>query len=375
MFGEGAVVRIRIKGVFSTYKIRKDGLRITYWYHRATGQRLRDEPGSPQFLSDLAKAEASLSSRYDGTLSGLIRDYTNSTEFENLLASSTRLEYRRMLTTVETDLGNLPVVALDDPRVRKDLLDWRDKIARSSGKREADHRLSSLSSLLSWAVDRGRISANHIRGFKRLYHADRAEQIWLPEHITAFMKIAPIEMQRALVIALHTGQRQGDILKLPWSAYDGTSITLRQGKARRNGRSSAPITIKCTSSLKAILDDLPRVSPVILTTKTGRSFQKRHFCAQWKKASQAAGVESLHFNDLRGTAVTLLSEAGNTVQQVATVTGHSLKTVTTILEKYLARTRGLSDAAISNFENSPRTDFANRLQTRSPKEEIKNRKS
>ena len=64
--------------------------------------------------------------------------------------------------------------------------------------------------------------------------------------------------------------------------------------------------------------------------------------------------------------ITMLAEAGNTVPQIATVTGHSLKTVTTILEKYLARTRHLSDAAIHNFENSPRTKFANRLQTKIP---------
>src|ERR1035438_329299 len=62
---------------------------------------------------------------------------------------------------------------------------------------------------------------------------------------------------------------------------------------------------------------------------------------------------NLHFNDLRGTAVTMLSEAGNTIQQVASVTGHSLKTVTSILEKNLARTRGLSDARTTKliFEN------------------------
>jgi integrase len=115
-----------------------------------------------------------------------------------------------------------------------------------------------------------------------------------------------------------------------------------------------------------MLDEMARSSPVVLTTKTGKPFKKRDFAAQWKKATEAAGITDLHFNDLRGTAVTLLSEAGNTVQQVASVTGHSLKTVTSILEKYLARTRGLSDAAISNFESSPRTDFANRLQTISP---------
>jgi integrase len=36
---------------------------------------------------------------------------------------------------------------------------------------------------------------------------------------------------------------------------------------------------------------------------------------------------NLHFHDLRGTATTLLSEAGSTPQQIATITGHSLKTV------------------------------------------------
>jgi len=72
----------------------------------------------------------------------------------------------------------------------------------------------------------------------------------------------------------------------------------------------------------------------------------------------------LHFHDLRGTTVTLLSESGSTPQQIATITGHSLKTVHRILERYLARTSGLAEQAIFNWENSPRTKFANQLQTR-----------
>jgi len=51
---------------------------------------------------------------------------------------------------------------------------------------------------------------------------------------------------------------------------------------------------------------------------------------------------------------------------IATITGHSLKTVAVILDRYLARTRGLADQAIFNFENSPRTQFANQLQTGTP---------
>jgi integrase len=228
--------------------------------------------------------------------------------------------------------------------------------------------------MLSWASDRGNITTNHLKGFKRLYHVDRSEIIWLPEHISAFMEAAPIELQRALILGLHTGQREGDILRTPWSAYDGARISLRQGKSRRSGKVGPLIQIPCTLALRRMQDRMDRVSPLILTTKTGQSFKKRYFAHLWEQATRKAGLRTvalpgsdqlveLHFHDLRGTAVTLLSEAGSTPQQIATITGHSLKTVHRILERYLARTRGLAEQAIFNFENSPRTKFANQLQT------------
>lgn len=63
----------------------------------------------------------------------------------------------------------------------------------------------------------------------------------------------------------------------------------------------------------------------------------------------------------------MLAEAGCTTPQIAAITGHSLKTVTTILDKYLARTRVLAGEAMSLFENAKSTKFANRLQTRAAK--------
>jgi hypothetical protein len=360
--------------VFPTYKKLKDGTRRTYWYHRETGLRLRGDPGSFEFIADLAAAEKLIRDRLAGTFNNLVRMFTLSTEFDSTLAPSTKIEYRRMLTKAESEFGDMPIAALDDPLVRRDFMDWREKVARASGEREADNRLSAISAMLTWAIERGHITANHLRGFKRLYHADRSEIIWLPEHVAAFMAVAPIELQRAMILALHSGQRQADLLRMPWSAYDGTSITLRQGKARRGRSPGPPITIRCTAALRRMLDGMERTSPLILTTKTRQSFKKRYFARLWGETATVAGLETislpgfdepvrLHFHDLRGTTVTLLSESGSTPQQIAPITGHSLKTIHRILERYLARTRGLADQAIFNFENSPRTKFANQLQT------------
>ena len=209
----------------------------------------------------------------------------------------------------------------------------------------------------TWPADR----QNHLKGFRRLYHADRSEKIWLPEHI-AFMRVAPIEMQRALIIALHTGQRQGDILRLAWTAYDGSSLRLRQGKSARQG-AQAPLITFNAKALRRVLDGMPRVSTVILTTKTGQPFKEEIFRELWERSTMRPSLSDLHFHDFAGRRSRCLSEAGLTPQQIAPITGHSLKTMTVILDRYLARTRGLADQAIFNFENSPRTEFANRLQT------------
>jgi integrase len=324
--------------------------------------RLNGQPGSPEFLASIHAAERLIAGRLDGTFNGLARDYTASVEFEKL-GHATQAEYRRMLTKAEREFGNMPIAALDDPRVRKDFMDWRAKVARTSGNREADNRLSIISSMLSWSVENGRLTANNLKGFKRLYHSNRSELIWLPDHIAKFMAVAPVELQRAMILGLHTGQRQSDILHLTWSAYDGTWIRLRQRKSRRDGVSGALIEIPCTVALRRMLDGMAREHALILTTKTGRPFKKRYFADLWDRATTTAGIENLHFHDLRGTAVTMLSEAGSTPQMIATITGHSLKTVTTILERYLARTRPLAEQAMFHFENSPRTKFANQMQT------------
>jgi integrase len=350
------VVRANLKGVNTVRKKLAAGTVVLYYYHRATGRRLNGPPGSPEFVRDYADAEQSQVQKLKGTLVGLIRDYTLSPEFKKR-AESTQREYRRMLTKVEAEFGDMPLAALEDPRVRGDFLKWRSAVASSSGEREADNRLSVVSAMLTWGVDNGRVFSNHVTGFKRLHKSDRSDNIWLPEHIEAFMKVAPVEMQRALLLALHTGQRQGDLRKLVWTNYDGKAISLRQNKG------SQRVTVACTATLKRMLDAMPRTSAVVLATKTGRPWSERYFKAQWEAASKAAGIEGLHFHDLRGTAITMLAQASCTVPEIAAITGHSLKSVHSILEKYLARTGALASAGIEKFENATSTDFANQLQT------------
>jgi len=346
-------MRVHLKGVHSVNKKLADGSIKTFHYHRATRTPLTGLPGTPEFIASFAGAAKLVSDRHHGTLNALVRDYTLSPEFGDL-AESTKKEYRRLLTTVEAKFGTMPIPALNEPEVRQVFLGWRDKVAQTSGPREADIRIQVTSAMISWAIEHGKVSVNHLKGLKRLHHVDRSQLIWTPEHIEAFKKVAPIEMQQALILALNTGQREGDLLHLPWSAYDGSTIRLRQGKT------GMPVVIPCTKELRSMLDGMERKAITILTTNRGRPFKKSHFINCWTRAMEAAGIEGLHFHDLRGTCVTRLTEADCTVQQIAAITGHKLTTANQIMQKYLARTDTVAHQAIAKLENSTRTKNVNR---------------
>lgn len=128
------------------------------------------------------------------------------------------------------------------------------------------------------------------------------------------------------------------------------------------GRAAPIVRIPCTKALKTTLDAARRRATVMLTTKTGLAFQKRYFARLWEETCAAAGLSdlNLHFHDIRGITVTMLAEAGCTLPEIVSITGHSLRRAQDILEKYLSRTSKLAESAIAKFENVIETDFAKR---------------
>jgi integrase len=198
---------------------------------------------------------------------------------------------------------------------------------------------------LSWSLNRGLIGTNPCERGGRLYRGSRAEKIWTPADEAAFIERAPPHLHLPLLLALWTGQRQGDLLRLPWSAYDGTHIRLRQSKTGRR------VEIKVGAPLKAALDATLKRGTIILTNSDGKPWTSDGFRASWGKACKAAGVVGVTFHDLRGTAVTRLALANCTEPEIATLTGLSLRSVRSILDAhYLNRDPALADAAITKLE-------------------------
>ena len=206
--------------------------------------------------------------------------------------------------------------------------------------------MDSSSPRFFWSFNRGLVATNPCERGGRLYRrGGRAEKIWTDADEVAFLERAPAHLHLALLLALWTGQRQGDLLRLPWSSYDGTHIRLRQGKT------GARVVIPVGTPLKAALDATPKVSTIVLTSTDGKPWTSDGFRASWRKACKVAGVVGVTFNDLRGTAVTRLAIAECTEAEIATITGHSLRGVRAILDThYLSRDQSFGENAIRKLE-------------------------
>lgn len=344
-------MRINAKGLNWANVKLADGSRATYWYAWKGGPRLRGEYGSPEFVASYNEAIATKTVTPEGRLLSLTQGYQKSQKFLGL-RERTRADYIRQIEKIEQEFADTPLKAMARPETRGIFMDWRDDLALKS-RRQADYAWTVLALVLSWAKERGKITVNPCERGGRVYDGTRVDCVWSIEDEGAFLKSAPGHLHLPLLLALWTGQRQGDLLRLTWNAYNGSEIRLRQSKSIGRRRRTVNVVIPVGAPLKAALDVAVKAkkSPVILLNSDGRPWTGDGFRASWGKACDKAGITGLTFNDLRGTAVTRLALEGCTEAQIVSITGHSLNDVRSILDAhYLHRDPALARAAIHKLE-------------------------
>ena len=173
--------------------------------------------------------------------------------------------------------GPHPVTDIERRHIRK----LRDKYAETPGK--ANKIVSVLRILLTFAIEGNYRSDNPARDIKKL-KMGAGHASWPDEAIERFLEIAPPMMALALKLGLYTGQREGDVLAMSWHDFDGDRIKVVQSKT------GTKLSLPVHSALREALDSQERVSPIILTTETGRPFGGSNFRHHFGKAQTAAGL-------------------------------------------------------------------------------------
>lgn len=137
-------------------------------------------------------------------------------------------------------------------------------------------------------------------------------------------------------LALETAMRQGELVSLRWEHIDLNRRTAHLPDTK-NGESR---TVPLSPTAIQVLRSLPRsihgqVFPGLTTEAVKRAYIR---------AARRAGIEDLHFHDLRHEATTRFFELGLNIMEVASITGHKdlrmLRRYTHLKAEDLARKLG-----------------------------------
>lgn len=331
---------VRLIGVHKVKATLAGGRTAVYHYAWRGGPRIDAAPGTNAFAAEFHRLTRSRPVKgKDGTVAALILAYIAAPEFQKL-KPATRKVHTWAIDRIEAEFCEFPLEAVGQKGARAEFIRWRDQFAETP--RKADLLMAVLSRLFTFGLDREMLERNPLARIAKLADSTRRDIIWTDEQVAAFHAKAPARMVLALELARWTGQRQGDLLRLTWSAYDGRHIELTQSKTGRFVR------VRVAEQLRDRLEieKAARAKAVtILTNRSGLPFATG-FGASWQKAMAAAGIEGVTFHDLRGTFVTLAYREGASIKEIAEVTGHSEKDAERIIRKhYLA-----ADAAVIRLE-------------------------
>ena len=191
-------MRVRLRGINQVTKRLADGTLRTYRYAWKGGPPLSGEPGTPEFVASYNDATSRKVAPPRGTLLSPLQQYQDSEDFR-ALADSTRRSYIALIKIIEKRFGSFPLSALTDRRSRGVFMGWRDQLAVSAGRRQADYAWTVLARVLSWSFNRGLVAANPCERGGRLYRGGgRAEKIWTVADEAAFLERAPAHLHFAV---------------------------------------------------------------------------------------------------------------------------------------------------------------------------------
>lgn len=187
---------------------------------------------------------------------------------------------------------------------------------------KANERIAMLSILCKHAVDLEWISANLVVNIPKLKGGEY--EAWPDEKLRAYERWCEaneLAVARTIYeLAIGTGQRLGDCVKMQWADFDGQFMSVVQDKTQ------AKLQIFCPARLRSYLAALPKTGRFILAKNLTDHIGKRQVQKAVEEVRAAIGVkegeERLVPHGWRYTAARELAEAGCPDSEIQAVTGH-----------------------------------------------------
>lgn len=150
------------------------------------------------------------------------------------------------------------------------------------------------------------------------------------------------------LMAITTGMRQGEILKLEWNHVD-LEAHIAHIKETKNGRPrSVPLVPEIIEELKKLYECRNPAKPLVFASKT--AFGKIDIKKPWQVVANKVGLKDVRFHDLRHTYSTEASKQGASTIELSTAMGHrTLQMLDRYTHMQAEMTRQYSEGIVKKF--------------------------
>lgn len=141
---------------------------------------------------------------------------------------------------------------------------------------------------------------------------------WTDDERARFEAHYPLgTMQRTVyAVALYTGQRRSDLVRISWSDVAADRLRLTQQKTGKR------LVLPILPVLREALDAAPRHGALVLAVDDGSPRSAEGLTNDWLRWCRSAGLSGTTLHGLRKTLGKLLAEQGATTRELMDVLGH-----------------------------------------------------
>lgn len=344
---------VRINGMVQDWRAGK----ITEVPDVILNLKLVANPGKPAGKR-LARAKAP-----PGTCAHMIDAYLSSRKYERL-AEATRISYRSDCEFLRRWCGDLPVAGVTPKACKKLYETLFDGLPARKGKeavpglpRRAQKIIIMGRTVWKWALSEELATMNPWMAVETETPVPALPDLWENDDVDTFVQVADALGEHGIGTAVRLnawlGQRVSDVREWDRNMMKGGRLWVVQRKTK--ARVGLPLRI-VPALVQRLEEDAARqarahiTSTRLVSTSDGLPFTESSMRNAFNRVRAEAakvrpGIAALDMMHLRHTAVTRLGEAGCTPQQIAAISGHSLKSITLILERYNIITNVQADDA------------------------------
>jgi len=206
------------------------------------------------------------------------------------------------------------------------LREAREKLRRGRQNATANRYLSAMRAAWNWGRAAGLVPNDRLWPQRLMLTEPKGRTRFLTDDelqglLAAARRHSP-RMLAAITMAVATGVRQGELLRLDWADIDFAKRTVRI-RITKNDDSR---TVHLPESAAEALQSYRRASRVlgqhVFTGRDGARLTTAELDARWRRVRKMAGLSDFRWHDLRHTAASFLAQSGASLLEIGAVLGH-----------------------------------------------------